>query len=82
MNPIQWIKQLFYKWGSHLAVVLVRRRLRKRPYEPEVWLLLARLHEVRKEITEAKRVLVDSLKLFPKNRLLRNHLERLESKDE
>ncbi len=78
MKLIEGPKNLFYDSFSKLAIFLVKRRLKKGRGEPHVWLTLARLYEVRKEYDIAIDVLRKSLKIFPNNPVLKQHLNRIE----
>lgn len=77
MGLFSWPKQWFVRVGSGLAIFMVRRRLRKRPRDAGIWLLLARLYEVRQEPAQADKVLRDALKLLPGNKVLEAQLKRL-----
>lgn len=77
MSILAWPKRLFYEYGSRVAIVLVKRRARKQPREPSVWLVLARLFEVRGDLSEAQRMLQNGLQACPGNPLLQKHLERI-----
>ncbi|SFN04079.1 tetratricopeptide repeat protein [Thermodesulforhabdus norvegica] len=79
MGLLSWPKQLFYNLGSRVAIFLVRRRIKKGRTQPHVWLVLARLHEVRREYNTAVEVLRMGLKEFPNNPILNSHLKRLEN---
>lgn len=77
MGLLSWPKQLFYNVGSRVAIFLVRRRIRQGRTQPYVWLVLARLHEIRHEYSTAVEVLQRGLREFPENPMLTVHLDRL-----
>ncbi len=77
MKILEWPKRLFYSSGSKLALFLVKRRLKRGRGEPHVWLVLARLYEVRGEYSAAIETLTKSLEIFPNNPILKQHLERI-----
>ncbi|HDL90192.1 MAG TPA: hypothetical protein ENG14_04750 [Thermodesulforhabdus norvegica] len=80
MGIFTWPKKLFYAIGSSIALYLVKRRVKKGQAEPYVWLVLARLYEIRGEIGMAVRTLENGLKNYPGNSVLKNHLNRLKLK--
>ena len=76
---LDFFRNLLYDWGSRLGIVLVRRRVKKRPQEAETWLALAKLHCVRGQRNEALEVVKRGLKVLPKSRLLAESLSALQA---
>ncbi len=79
MGLLDYPKKVYYEYGSRLAIFLIRRRLRKKGLDPGAWLVLARLHEIRKEWPEAIGTLQQALKRYPGNRVLESHMKRIQS---
>lgn len=77
MQLLSLPKRLFYEQGSRLAIFLVKRRIKKRPNDPGLWLVLTRLYEVRSELPTAVQTLERALTLCPHNPALKLHLDRL-----
>lgn len=78
MSILDYPKQLYYEYGSRLAIFLVRRRLRKRGLDPGAWLVLARLYEVRRDFSTAVATLQQALEIYPGNAALKAHLKRIQ----
>lgn len=78
MSILDYPKQLYYDYGSRLAIFLVRRRLRKKGLDPGAWLVLARLYEVRRDFSTAIATLQQALKIYPGNAALEAHLKRIQ----
>ncbi|MBZ4658884.1 MAG: tetratricopeptide repeat protein [Desulfacinum sp.] len=78
MGLLDYPKQLYYEYGSRLAIFLINRRLRKKGLDPGAWLVLARLYEVRKDWPRAIQTLKRALKLYPGNAALEMHLKRIQ----
>lgn len=79
MSILAWPKKVFYSLGSRFAIYLVKRKVRKGPVQPYVWLVLARLYEIRSEYNLAVDVLQQGLNHFPNNQVLLSHLERIKT---
>ncbi len=79
MSLMDYPKRLYYDYGSRLAIFLVRRKLRKKGLDPGAWLVLARLYEVRRDFPTAISTLEQALKVYPGNRALEIHLNRIKN---
>ncbi|SHG12709.1 Tetratricopeptide repeat-containing protein [Desulfacinum infernum DSM 9756] len=77
MGLLDYPKQLYYEYGSRLAIFLINRRLRKKGLDPGAWLVLARLYEVRKDWPRAVQTLDRALKIYPGNAALEAHRSRI-----
>jgi len=80
VNPFSSVRRIFYYHTSGLAIFLVKRRLKKNPKDPSKWILLAKLFEIRESKPDAIRAIKLGLEIFPKNPLLRAHLDRLQGR--
>lgn len=72
--------RIFYNVGSSLAIVLVKRKLKKNQSDLGKWILLSKLYEVKQQKKEAIQTLKLAQRLFPKSELLKMHLTRLQTK--
>ena len=76
----EYPKRLFNQCGSRMGIFFVKRRLKKTPQALGMWILLARLYEVRHESSTAVQTLEHALTLFPENPLLKQHLYRMKER--
>ena len=77
MGLLQWPRKWINRASSGLAISMVKRRLKKRPDNVEIWILLAKLYEVRGDRADAVKAIELAMKRFPDHPHLRNHRDRL-----
>ncbi len=63
--------------GASLAIVMVKRKLRRRPYDWTLWLTVARLYEIGDQWSLAVGALERARRLDPDNRVIAHHLARV-----
>jgi cytochrome c-type biogenesis protein CcmH/NrfG len=56
--------------GASLAIVLVRRKLKRSPYDWSLWLLLGRLYQIGHQWKQALAALEEAHKLNPENQVV------------
>jgi len=62
--------------GASLAIVLVKRKLGRRPHDWTLWLTLARLYEVGYQWPQAIAALKNARKLDPHNEIIAQQLSQ------
>ena len=63
--------------GASLAIVLVKRKVRRRPNDWSLWLMLGRLYEIGYQWPEAIDALKRARKLNPENDVIAQTLHRV-----
>ena len=66
--------------GASLAIILVKRKLRRRPHDWSLWLVLARLHETGCQWTQALDALERARQLSPENPVVERELARVQAR--
>jgi cytochrome c-type biogenesis protein CcmH/NrfG len=64
--------------GASLAIILVRRKLRRRPNDLRLWLTIARLYEIGCQWNQAVDALRHARRLSPKSQALSQELARVQ----
>ena len=62
---------------ASLAIVMVKRKLRRRPHDWTLWLTVARLYEIGDQWSLAVDALERARRLDPHNRVIAHHLARV-----
>ena len=63
--------------GASLAIVMVKRKLRRRPHDWTLWLTVARLYEIGDQWSLAFDALERARRLDPNNSVIAHHLARV-----
>jgi cytochrome c-type biogenesis protein CcmH/NrfG len=73
----RWWKSFSCKYlGASLAIVLVKRKLGRRPHDWTLWLTLGRLYEVGYQWPQAIDALKNARKLDPDNEIIARQLSQ------
>ncbi|UCG11745.1 MAG: tetratricopeptide repeat protein [Deltaproteobacteria bacterium] len=64
--------------GASLAIILVKRRLRRHPLDWSLWLLLARLYEIGEQWPQAIDALEHAHQINPRNETVVQMLTRMQ----
>ena len=75
---MNWFSRTFYSSVSSIPIFFLNRKLQRNQGDPAKWILLAKLYELKQARQEAVRVLKEGLRRFPRSKLLKAHLNRLQ----